>query len=400
MTELEINKEYTYSQICAVLGWDKKAGNSKKAQINEIESAYEFYHPQNNKTHKEKKSYIFTRKLRELSVPSKSNSAGNNNKNIRLMSDYLLGILDPDDNEYYSFTDWYCKKLGLLKKEYCNVPYMGSDIIDSVCEKEGISNDRLFCKYISSAKSELKNMFLKALEYMQKKNICIYEDGYMFTYRLGRRSLGHVNTNMINDIITNNETAVCNDLNEEYNFSDKLSGRQNLLVIYGNETYTKYYNELKISALMDNERAIELLNEELETQHETYHKEYGSICAERPITAYYRGIAVTDVNELTDPGTGQLALKVTNIIRKKTRKTISKLHYANKWTGEIIYPYDSISYSKDIIKIEKLLFQNFDENLVTDKEKVCPLNLTIEEIIDLPVMSDVQSVLTNAVCVE
>ena len=92
MTELEINKEYTYSQICAVLGWDKKAGNSKKAQINEIESAYEFYHPQNNKTHKEKKSYIFTRKLRELSEPSKSNSAGNNNRNIRLMSDYLLGI--------------------------------------------------------------------------------------------------------------------------------------------------------------------------------------------------------------------------------------------------------------------------------------------------------------------
>ena len=285
-----------------------------------------------------------------------------------------------------------------MKKGICNVPYMGSDIIDSVCEKEGVSNDRLFCKYISLAKSELKNMFLKALEYMQKKNICIYEDGYMFTYRLGKRSLGHVNTNMINDIIINNETAVCNDLNEEYNFSDKLSGRQNLLVIYGNETYTKYFNELKISALMDNEGAIELLNEELETQHETYHKEYGSICAERPITAYYRGIAVTDMNELTDSDTGQLALKVTNIIRQKTRKNISKLHYTNKWTGEIIYPYDI--YNKDIIKIEKLLFQYFDENLVTDEEKVCPLNLTIEEIIDLPGMSEVQSDLTNAVCVE
>ena len=62
MTEIELNKEYTYQQICKILGWDLKAGNSKKAQIKEIESAYEFYHPENKKTHKQKKSYIFTQK--------------------------------------------------------------------------------------------------------------------------------------------------------------------------------------------------------------------------------------------------------------------------------------------------------------------------------------------------
>lgn len=41
---LELNKEYTYSQICEIVGWKVAEGNSKKAQIHEIESAYEFYH--------------------------------------------------------------------------------------------------------------------------------------------------------------------------------------------------------------------------------------------------------------------------------------------------------------------------------------------------------------------
>ena len=73
---LELNKEYTYKQICEILGWKVSAGNSKKAQINEIESAYDFYHPINKKTHKEKKSYIFTVQKHELVKPSKSNCGG------------------------------------------------------------------------------------------------------------------------------------------------------------------------------------------------------------------------------------------------------------------------------------------------------------------------------------
>lgn len=181
----------------------------------------------------------------------------NNIKNIRLMIDYIQAKLDLDDNDYYSMTDWYCDKLALMYKSFCNVPYMGSDIIEDVCERESICDDKLFCKYISLAKSELKNMFLKALDYMQKKNMCIYEDGYMFTYQLGKRSLGHISTNVLNDIIKENETIICNDLNREYNFSDKLSGRQNLLVIYRNETYKKYFDELKISMLMDNKMLSE-----------------------------------------------------------------------------------------------------------------------------------------------
>ena len=52
---IELNKEYTYKQIIELLGWKVQTGEAKKAQIKEIESCFEFYHPMNKKTHKEKK---------------------------------------------------------------------------------------------------------------------------------------------------------------------------------------------------------------------------------------------------------------------------------------------------------------------------------------------------------
>ena len=42
---LELNKEYTYKEICSVLGWKESTGNQKIKQIKEIESSYEFFHP-------------------------------------------------------------------------------------------------------------------------------------------------------------------------------------------------------------------------------------------------------------------------------------------------------------------------------------------------------------------
>ena len=143
---LELNKEYIYPQICEILGWEQKAGNSKKAQIKEIESAYEFYHPINKKTHKPKKSYVFIRRIRELVEPSKSNCGGAHNiKNIQSMIDYLQAKFDLDD-KWYSFTDWYCNKLELMYKGICNAMYH-EDEIDAVCEEYNISDRNLFSEY-------------------------------------------------------------------------------------------------------------------------------------------------------------------------------------------------------------------------------------------------------------
>ena len=87
---LKLNKEFTYKQICEALGWNTATGNSKIAQIKEIEASYEYYHPINKKTHTEKKSYIFTRQIKEPVKPSKKNSGGaHNTKRIQPMMDAI-----------------------------------------------------------------------------------------------------------------------------------------------------------------------------------------------------------------------------------------------------------------------------------------------------------------------
>lgn len=412
MTELELNKEYTYPQICETVGWKQTTGDSKMAQIREIEDANEYYHPINKKTHKPKKSYVFTKKLRDLVEPSRENNGGaHNTKNIQPMIDYLQVKFDLDDN-WYSFTDWYCCKLELMYKGICNAVYH-PDETDAVCEKYNISDGKLFCEYVSAAKSELKNMFLKSLAYLEKKNKITYHDEYKFIYRLGKRTLGNVITDSINDTIKEIETVVCNDLNEEHDLSKKMKGRQLLKVIYAQKRFTEDFKELCLLALNDDDNVLKELNEELSYQHATYHSVYNSICNERPIVDYRRGISISDM-ELEEGGKGYidtLALDITNRIRTKVRKSLRK-------------SYRKFMKKSDIEAIEKALFQYYDDKFddgflylteddISDIEQIFgdddnwgePVSMehdfSIEEILDMPTECEVQMnlPLVNTDCV-
>lgn len=407
MTELELNKEYTYPQICETVGWKQTTGDSRMAQIREIEDANEYYHPINKKTHKPKKSYIFTKKLRDLVEPSRENSAGNNRKNIQPMIDYLQAKFDLDDN-WYSFTDWYCEKLELMHKGICNAVYH-PDEIDAVCEEYNISDGKLFCEYVSAAKSELKSMFLKALAYLDKKNKITYQDQYKFTYQLGKRTRGNVITDILNERIEENETIVCNDMNEDYKLSKKMKGRQLLKIIYSKERLTKEFKELSLGMLQDDEDAIDKLNCELSYQHPTFHPDYCSICKERPLISYYRGIAISNM-ELEESDQDCLALDITNRIRTKVRKSLMK-------------SYRKPMELSDLQAIEKALFKQYydkiDEDIILLADNDDPPNIeqifggndnwgepvsmehdfSIEEILDMPTEGEVQMNLANIDCV-
>lgn len=410
MTELELNKEYTYPQICETVGWKQTTGDSKMAQIREIEDANEYYHPINKKTHKPKKSYVFTKKLRDLVEPSRENNGGaHNTKNIQSMIDYLQAKFDLDDN-WYSFTDWYCEKLELMHKGICNAVYH-PDEIDAVCEEYNISDGKLFCEYVSAAKSELKSMFLKALAYLDKKNKITYQDQYKFTYQLGKRTRGNVITDVLNERIEENETIVCNDMNEDYKLSKKMKGRQLLKIIYSKERLTKEFKELSLGMLQDDEYAIDKLNCELSYQHPTFHPDYSSICKDRPLISYYRGIAISDM-ELEESDQDCLALDITNRIRTKVRKSLVK-------------SYRKPVELSDLKAIEKALFQQYydkiDEDIIlladnddaSDIEQIFggndnwgnPVSMehdfTIEEMLNMSTEGEVLSepTLTNIDCV-
>lgn len=350
---LEMNKEYTYKQICEILGWKQGTGNTKIAQIKEIERCYEFYHPINKKTHKKKKSYIFTEQYDTPVEPSRKNNGGaRNTKNIDLMMKYIQGKMnDGYLCEYHTMTKWYCDILELFDKETCNKIYNNDEEIKTYCEKYHITNSKLFCDYVSNAKSILKDMFIRALSTMRKTGLCEYYDGYKFIYSMHIRGKGNssVCTDVFNELIINNETKICNDMKEEYNLSDKLKGRQLLMQIYSRKDLTDEFNKRKLNVLMNDKNIIKYFNQiAIDT--------YGCGCAiiddKHYLNGYYRAICINELN-FNEYNTVSLANDIINTIKKKTRKIL----YSNKITN-----YNNVNDIYDIEVIENLLFDNKLEN--------------------------------------
>ena len=385
---ITIGRFKNYRKICEYLHELIKTGKSKQLQLENWKRYFEYERDGN--------AFVITKVYD--TVREKGQRTSNNRKNVQSMIDYLQAKFDLDDN-WYSFTDWYCEKLELMHKGICNAVYH-SDEIDAVCEEYNISDGKLFCEYVSAAKSELKNMFLKALAYLDKKNKITYQDQYKFTYQLGKRTRGNVITDILNERIEENETNVCNDMNEDYKLSKKMKGRQLLKIIYSKERLTKEFKELSLGMLQDDEYAIDKLNCELSYQHPTFHPDYSSICKERPLISYYRGIAISDM-ELEESDKDCLALDITNRIRTKVRKSLMK-------------SYRKPMELSDLKAIEKALFQQYydkiDEDIIlladnddaSDIEQIFGSNdnwgepvsmehdFSIEEILDMPTEGEVQ----------
>ena len=385
---ITIGRFKNYRKICEYLHELIKTGKSKQLQLENWKRYFEYERDGN--------AFVITKVYD--TVREKGQRTSNNRKNVQSMIDYLQAKFDLDDN-WYSFTDWYCEKLELMHKGICNAVYH-PDEIDAVCEEYNISDGKLFCEYVSAAKSELKNMFLKALAYLDKKNKITYQDQYKFTYQLGKSTRGNVITDILNERIEENETIVCNDMNEDYKLSKKMKGRQLLKIIYSKERLTKEFKELSLGMLQDDEYAIDKLNCELSYQHPTFHPDYSSICKERPLISYYRGIAISDM-ELEESDKDCLALDITNRIRTKVRKSLMK-------------SYRKPMELSDLKAIEKALFQQYydkiDEDIIlladnddaSDIERIFGSNdnwgepvsmendFSIEEILDMPTEGEVQ----------
>lgn len=363
---LEFNKEYTYQQICDALGWGKQTGCSKIAQINEIESCYEFYHPINKKTHKEKKSYIFTNQIKDVQVPSRQNNQGGNNiKNIKYMIDLVQAVGLPEIKPYSngrqakSFSYWSCDFYNIFNKDAASSIYKQSDVT-VFCNAHGITREKLFCEYVALAKIEFKNMFLKSLSYLQKKDLAEYEEAYYFKYQLTKHgSTGKVFTSILDEIVKENEVAICDKFNDEYKFSSKLSGRQILFFIYKDEELFKQYRQECITMLMENLDVIDLLNEELEKQTNYFIYDTSCICDERPLLSYNRAVEIIGLEETTGD-IGILVTEVSNQIRKRVRQQLFNKTFLDEESGKKMHLYTSDDACRDIIAIEKVLFTYYD----------------------------------------
>ena len=379
MKEIILNKEYTYSQICEIVGWKVQKGNGKLAQIKEIESCFEWYHPENKKTHKPKKSYIFTKQLREPVEPSRQNN-GKQSQDVKDFYSYLCSILKDDDmEEWYSSTTWYCDILDLLDVKVANDIYNDDEVIEKHSKALGIHNWVLYKDYISITKQVLKDLFFKTLDYGTRIHAVSYSTGYKFIYQLGERSKGTFISDNINDKIEQYEAEMCDEMNERYHLSSKMKGRQLLMLIYGNEAYAKELKDGVCVSLMDDGDAMSEFDDCLSDQCEHYISDCCSVDdIKRPLFDYHPVTMISDI----DYGNGNPDF-ATDIIRKRVRKQIlNAKDYRtknNKYFGKYVLD--------DVLKIEKALFVHFDETYVDDMDlmfTISPINvLTDDEIAEL-----------------
>ena len=365
MKEIILNTEYTYSQICEIVGWKVTTGNGKKAQIKEIESSFEFYHPINKKTHKEKKSYIFTKQLKDLVEPSVQNNGGsNNNKNITPMMDYILRIASEKEFNVgtdMTLTHWFCGSAGLdLMDKDTYVEQFGSDEeLQAFCAEYHISKPRLFREYMGIIRKHTKDIFLKALEVMAKKNLVEYIDGYEFYYKMNKRGrMGNIFTNELNDTVHGLEEKYCNELNDAYNLSKKMVGRRLLMCINRKPEIKDEFDDF-----MNNDLNVVPVWDILNVRIDEEYKYSCHVDDEHSIQSYYRAIEIDMIEDTINQDCDKdgLATAVTNVIRRVSRRELLNKKWKEKY-GNVHMTYNSWEDATDIVVIEKLLFTHFDED--------------------------------------
>lgn len=346
---IKLNTEYTYQQICELLGWEVVTGNSKKAQIKEIEKCFEFYHPINKKTKKEKKSYIFTKQLKEPVKPTLANSIGNNNKNTSVMSDYIRMLLESNSIslQYNSISNWYFNILHLIDRDFCNLVYASKKNKENTNSKNTVEVNNtslptsLAIDYISTCRRVIKSILDKSLEIMQKNGEVIYLYGYIYLFEDSDGKTFFISSNKLNEQVVTSETLVCNSMKESFNLSSKLDGRQLLIQIYNNKELSLLFEKEKVKniSLKNN------INKILEVHPSWVFKNY------------YKALYV-EKKELKENKCNNLSIvknNITEIIRNKVRAELFRLIVIEKDRCKV-KKYTKSFDSKYMSLIEEELF--------------------------------------------
>lgn len=191
--------------------------------------------------------------------------------------------------------------------------------------------------------------------------------------------------------------------------ADAMKGRQLLMQIYKSKNLTEAFDEFKILELMNNDEAIDLLNKELDMEHNESYCTH--IDGEHPLVNYYRGVCVQDM-EFVDADNDVLAKEICTIVRDKTRKTMYSKGGKNS-RGERYYIYNKFEHGAEMDYIAKLLFipgispvNALTDDEGEDLEKLFDssqnrnadeagdwgeqIDFSVEEILDMPTMGEVQ----------
>lgn len=345
-----------YKKLCEYLEEQVKTGKSKQLQLKDW-NRYFTWHNEGNKFVIDK---VFDEPIQKQRQKCEDTSkySSNNNKNITSMMDYLTCISDDICAEVpYTFTSWFCDVLNLMDKDTYNAPYSSDEVLKAFCTGHSINNEKLFCDYLAIIKKVTKDIFLKALEVLARNFMAVYEDGYKFYYQIGKEGcIGEIFSTELNEMVLALEKKNCDILNEEHGLSKKMKGRQLLMLIFKNDIIRDQFDKLVMQDL-NNDTVY------------AYLRYWPFIChmdEKHEILRYYRAVSINDLDNYNkDQSADKFAMDVTNVIRRVSRKNLLNKKWRDK-DNRYHLAYDKWENATDMVIIEKLLFQNYDETFVDD----------------------------------
>lgn len=170
---LELNKEYKYSELCKLFGEQAKKGNSKVAQLKQWESWFTWEHPINSKTKKPSKKFKITNIYNEQKAIQDNRGA---KRTIDLELAILLRIYTDRhivvNEEYENITnigrdDFHCA-IGLSNEYYKKVRHYTSDLqIENFTIQD----------FYNCTDSQFKGYVKTNLEALRKKRVLRWLDG-------------------------------------------------------------------------------------------------------------------------------------------------------------------------------------------------------------------------------
>lgn len=141
---IEFNTEYNYKDICNALGWSISTGAKRQKQIRLIEESFEYYHPINKKTKKTKKSYIFTKQIKDIKDTKRDTFINLYNYTVNIPH-YQISV----GNGYF-----------LADTSHIYNAFFGIDIFDKINKIKANNNQSLviISVFVDDMLSAIKNM--------------------------------------------------------------------------------------------------------------------------------------------------------------------------------------------------------------------------------------------------
>mgnify|MGYP000721354645 CR=1 FL=1 len=134
------------------------------------------------------------------------------------------------------------------------------------------------------------------------------------------------------------------------------------MLIFKNDIIRDQFDKLVMQDL-NNDTVYACLNKSIDIRYWPF------IChmdEKHEILRYYRAVSINDLDNYNkDQNAESLAMDVTNVIRRVSRKNLLNKKWRDK-DNRYHLAYDKWENATDMVIIEKLLFQNYDETFVDD----------------------------------